>query len=201
MNTSTIPLKYKFPFSCSENNWFVIVVQHNTELKIQAMLKQEAQINSFIPMQRTRKRDARGRFYYEEKIAIHNYVFVNSSYNRLNELRTSNDRHYDFHFLKKDHYEGNVRIGRVPVTIPKHEMNNFIAIAGSTQEKVRFLNTDNLDLTQGQRVRIISGDFAGVEGIYMRTSKKHERRVVVQLEGIATVATTALPAAFVEKIE
>jgi transcription antitermination factor NusG len=79
-------------------------------------------------------------------------------------------------------------------------MNDFISVAGNNKEKVLFLNSETLDLTQGQRVRIISGEFAGVEGIYMRTSKKHERRVVVQIEGIATVATTALPASFVEKI-
>ena len=200
MNNSTLPLKYKFPFSHSENNWFVIIVHNNSELKLQALLKEEAGINSFVPTLRTRKRDARGRFYYEEKIAIRNYVFVNSSYDKLNTLRTANESKFHFSFLSKDYYEGENRIGRLPVTISRNEMNNFIAIAGNREEKVKFLNADELDLSQGERVRVIAGDFAGVEGVFMRISKKHERRVVVQLEGIATVATTALPAAFVEKI-
>ena len=50
-------------------------------------------------------------------------------------------------------------------------------------------------------MRVVAGPFQGVEGIYLSTSRKHERRVVVQLEGIAAVATTALPAVLVEKIE
>lgn len=200
MNAPTIPFKQKLPFSPNENHWFVLAVPINCEFKLQAKLKEEAEINSFIPTRRIRKRDKHGRFYYEERIAIHNYVFVNCSYNKLCDVRNRINDSFTFNFLSKDYYENDIRIGRVPVTIPRNEMNDFISVAGNNKEKVLFLNSETLDLTQGQRVRIISGEFAGVEGIYMRTSKKHERRVVVQIEGIATVATTALPASFVEKI-
>ena len=40
----------------------------------------------------------------------------------------------------------------------------------------------------------------GLEGTFMQIGGKHEKRVVIQLEGIIAVATAAIPAALVEKI-
>jgi transcription antitermination factor NusG len=48
-------------------------------------------------------------------------------------------------------------------------------------------------------VRIIKGSFAGIEGELIRI--KGHKRVVVRLEGIAAVATTYIPASFLERIE
>ena len=52
----------------------------------------------------------------------------------------------------------------------------------------------------GDRVKVLEGPFKGLEGVYMRTSGRHEKRVVVKILGIAAVATPALKSASVEKI-
>jgi hypothetical protein len=39
-----------------------------------------------------------------------------------------------------------------------------------------------------------------VEGVFLQIGGKHEKRVIVQLEGLIAVATAAVPAALVEKI-
>jgi transcription antitermination factor NusG len=152
-------------------------------------------------MRRTRRRDAQGKFRYDEKVAIHNYIFVHTTYNRLMALKKEYPFDLEYSLLHRDVYEQGEKIGRAPVIVPRNQMLNFIAVAGNQKERVQFLDAEKLNWEAGQRVRIIGGTFAGVEGIYLRTTKKHERRVVVKLDGIAAVATTALPSVLVEPID
>ena len=54
-------------------------------------------------------------------------------------------------------------------------------------------------LKRGDKVRIIKGDFAGIEGELIRM--RGHKRVVVRLENVAALATTYIPASFLERIE
>ena len=182
-------------------NWYVLVVAYRTEQKMQAKLRELGKLEAFVPMRRTRRRDAQGKFRYDEKVAIHNYIFVHTTYNRLMALKKEYPFDLEYSLLHRDVYEQGEKIGRAPVIVPRDQMLNFIAVAGNQKERVQFLDVEKLDWEAGQRVRIIGGTFAGVEGIYLRTTKKHERRVVVKLDGIAAVATTALSSVLVEPID
>ena len=182
-------------------NWYVLVVAYRTEQKMQAKLRELGKLEAFVPMRRIRRRDAQGKFRYDEKVAIHNYIFVHTTYNRLMALKKEYPFDLEYSLLHRDVYEQGEKIGRAPVIVPRNQMLNFIAVAGNQKERVQFLDVEKLDWEAGQRVRIIGGTFAGVEGIYLRTTKKHERRVVVKLDGIAAVATTALPSVLVEPID
>lgn len=184
-----------------DRNWYVLLVAYRTELKVKGLLQELGNIKAFVPMKRVRRRDKQGKFCYDEKVALNNYVFVHASYKYLQQLKAAHPYKLDYNFLYRDVFEGMKKVGRVPAIIPRQQMLNFIAVAGNYQERVQFLDEQKLDLKAGQRVRVILGPFAGVEGIYLSTTRKHERRVVVRLEGIATVATTALPSAFVEVVE
>lgn len=184
-----------------DRNWYVLLVAYRTELKVKGLLQELGNINAFVPMKRVRRRDKQGKFCYEEKVALNNYVFVHASYKFLQQLKANHPDKLDYNFLYRDVYEGMKKVGRTPAVVPRQQMLNFIAVVGNYQERVQFLDERKLDLKAGQRVRVILGPFAGVEGVYLSTTRKHERRVVVRLEGIATVATTALPSAFVEVIE
>lgn len=184
-----------------QHHWYVLLVAYRTELKIKELMRELGQVEAFVPMRRIRKRDKQGRFCYVEKIALNNYVFVHTTQKRLLQLKAEHPFKLDFNFMLRDVYEGMNKVGRTPVIVPREQMLNFIAIAGNQQERVQFLDAQKIDWKVGQRVRVVAGPFAGVEGIYLSTTRKHERRVVVQLEGIAAVATTALPSQLVEKIE
>jgi transcription antitermination factor NusG len=63
-----------------------------------------------------------------------------------------------------------------------------------------YFQPGELDLTKGDKVRIIGGPFAGVEGIFLQTSGKHEKRVIVEIPGILSVGTTSVKSSLVEKI-
>jgi ribosomal protein L24 len=56
----------------------------------------------------------------------------------------------------------------------------------------------NTELRRGDRVRVIKGDFAGIEGELVRI--KGHKRVVVRLEGLFSLATTYIPSNYLEKI-
>ena len=72
------------------------------------------------------------------------------------------------------------------LTVPDREMDNFICATRFGDERLEYLTyTDFLD-KEGKKVRIIDGDFVGVEGEIKRIRKS--RCVVVCLRGIAAVA-------------
>ena len=54
-------------------------------------------------------------------------------------------------------------------------------------------------MKKGDKVRVIKGDFAGIEGELIRV--KGHKRVVVRLEGVVSLATAYIPGSFLEKIE
>ena len=85
----------------------------------------------------------------------------------------------------------------VPQYVPDKQMNDFIKVVRT----MGFKPVDvNIDLRKGDRVRVLTGPFEGVEGIYVRMPNRHEKRVVIKIEGVAAVATMALNASDIEKI-
>ena len=62
-----------------------------------------------------------------------------------------------------------------------------------------FIDVVTEQLKKGDKVRVIKGDFAGIEGELIRV--KGHKRVVVRLEGVVSLATAYIPGSFLEKIE
>ena len=77
-------------------------------------------------------------------------------------------------------------------------MRSFIAVSGIFDEAFLYIETNDLNLSQGTRDRISGGIFEGVEGVFVRV--RHDRRVVVNIEGVMAVATTFVHASLVEEI-
>ena len=76
-------------------------------------------------------------------------------------------------------------------------MQDFMKVITTEGSK---LLTELPDLTKGDKVRVLIGPFEGVEGIFVKMPKRHENRVVVQIQGVAAVVTTSLLRRDVEKI-
>ena len=75
-------------------------------------------------------------------------------------------------------------------------MQDFMFLLDFSTEGVEVLNKD---LKRGDRVRVIKGSLQGLEGELVRL--KGHKRVVVRLEGVASIATSFIPGSFLEKIE
>ncbi len=186
-------MKEKQQGAASPTEWFVLRVTYQRELLAKQMFD-ELQVPCFLPMEWVKKRTSWGKEVKVRQPAIHNYVFVRSTREQLDSLKR-----YRMPFLR---YVMSASSGRKEVqTVPEEQMESFIAVAGSEVQKAEFLNLEELDLTCGDRVRVVAGPFEGVVGVYMRTANTRCRRVVVQVADLFAVATTTLPASLVEKLD
>ncbi len=176
-----------------QSAWYVLRVTYQREM--QAHLKlMDMGIESYVPTQR-KKVVRGGRISYRTVSALHNYIFVRAT---LGQIKHIKELYIPYLRFMMGHDESGTKC---PQCVPEEQMRHFIAITGSEGEMIKYLDPETIDLTKGDRVRILAGPFEGVEGTFMKISAKNEKRVVVKIEGITAVATAAIPAALVERIE
>lgn len=169
--------------------WFAIRVTYSRELLLKAYLD-EAGIENFIPMhyKYVEKNDRRVRKLVP---AIHNLVFVHSTRRRLDEIKSNPGMTIPIRFIMD-------RERHRPIVIPDSQMRSFMAVAASYDQAVVYFEPTELNLPKGTPVRITGGIFAGVEGVFVRI--RHDRRVVVSIEGVMAVATTYIHPSLVEPL-
>lgn len=174
------------------SEWFVLRCTYSRELVAKRRIEQEG-IECFVPVTYVRRRNAKGRFYRVEVPIVHNFIFVRSIKNEINRLKTEVLPYLRYIMVKDgDH--------RRVMTVPKRQMDSFIAIAGNADVSKVFLHSEEVNLSEGDRVRIVAGDLKGVEGTFMRLKGKRGKCVVVMIDGIIGVATAELEPIMVEKI-
>lgn len=170
--------------------WYVMRVTYQRELVARRLLE-ELGIECFVPTEKVKRRKTGGGTYLREVARLHNYIFVHTSLEVLAEVKSSKIPY--LRYMMAPDGEGHSR----PQFVREKDMENFMAVCRS--EGAKMLDA-TLDLRAGDKVRIVNGPLKGVEGIYIRIASRHEKRVVVRLEAIATVATAAFPATDIEKI-
>ena len=85
-----------------------------------------------------------------------------------------------------------------PARITEKEMNNFILVT-SVPDGIIPLGEVSPEFLQGDRVRVISGPFEGVEGVVKRI--KGDRRLIVSMDNLTAVATYYIRPELLEKVE
>lgn len=180
------------PAATGEKCWFVLRVTYQRELSAHRCFECNG-IESFLPLERVRRRTAQGRFHYVEEPVVHNFIFVHTHKNLVDWLK-----HGPMPWLRYMM----VREGEAShiMTVPEVQMRSFIAIAGNSPERSAYVNPDEVRLAKGDKVRVTAGPFAGVEGEFLRLKGRRGRSVVVCIEGLVAVTTTEIPAGCVEKI-
>ena len=173
--------------------WYVLRVTYQREITASKALE-ELQIEHYVPTIRTRIRNEKGvSIGWKTEPLVHNYIFVHDSYENILTLKQTKLDYLRF-IMGKD-AKG---VLSEPQYVPDKQMADFIKVVRTMGSKP--VDPD-IDLRKGDKVRILTGPFEGVEGIYVRMPNRHEKRVVIKIEGIAAVATVALNASDVEKIE
>lgn len=171
----------------SEQKWYPLRVTYNREIKVKQALD-SLKIENFLPMKY--RIVMRGERKIKERVAaIHNLIFVYSNLLCLQELKDST--------TLPIRYIMNRESGQ-PISVPENQMRDFIAVAGTIDEQIIYLEPNLSNFIKGDRVKITGGVFEGIEGYFMRI--RGDRRVVVCLNGIAAVATAFIHPSFVQKI-
>ena len=126
--------------------------------------------------------------------AISNLIFVRSTQERISGLKVSNEVLEPLRYMM-DRTAG---MEHVVMTVTDWQMENFMRVAKVTDESVMFLDEKSVVGKEGKRVRIMGGVFEGVEGVIRRV--KRCKRVVVEIEGVASVAIAWVPVGWLKEV-
>ena len=85
------------------------------------------------------------------------------------------------------------------LVVPDTQMNSFKIIVESGNQNIIVDQTEIPSFIAGDRVVVIGGPFAGVEGVVMKY--KHQKRVFVELQGVGRYATAYVPGAWIRRVE
>ena len=152
-------------------HWYAVRVTYSRELSLKDYLDKE-NIENFIPM----------RYEYvirnERRVrklvpAIHNLVFLRSTRSRIDEIKNNPVLNIPVRYIMN-------RETHQPVIIPDAQMRSFILVAGTYDEAVIYVEPEE---AVGEFVRL-----------------RHDRRVVVNIEGVMAVATTFIHSSLIEPI-
>lgn len=170
--------------------WYPLRVTYSRELFLKEVLDAE-HIENFIPMHYEYVKHGEGKVRKLVPV-VHNLVFVHSSLECIDRIKQSAGLSLAMRYIID-------RETRSPLVVPDSQMCSFIAVCGTYEEQVVYLDPIVTSLQKGDPVRITGGIFGGVEGIVIRV--KGDRRVAVCIRGVMAVATTYVHPSLIEKIE
>ena len=176
--------------------WFPMRVTYQREMKVKAELDRLG-IENFVPMRYKvveSQNDGDTELRRVLVPAINNLIFVRSTQERVSELKRRNEvleplRYMMDHTAASEHSI---------MTVADRKMENFMRVASRTDDSVMFLDNETVVGKEGKRVEIMSGAFEGVTGVIRRV--KRCKRVVVEIEGVASVAIAYVPAEVLKEI-
>ena len=173
--------------------WFPMRVTYQREMKVKAELDRLG-IESFVPMM-YKVVDADTDNPCRKLVpAIRNLIFLRSTQERISHLKSSNEILEPLRYM----IDNTAEEAHTIMTIPDRQMQNFMRVASKTDDSVMFLDDESVVGKEGKRVEIISGAFEGVTGVIRRV--KRCKRVVVEIEGVASVAIAFVPAGLLKEI-
>lgn len=174
--------------------WFPMRVTYSREMKVKAELDRLG-IESFIPMMYKLVDVDMDHPHRELVPAINNLIFVHSTQERISGLKSSNEVLEPLRYM----LDQTAQQPHTIMTVPDRQMQNFMRVASKTDDSVMFLNDDSVVGKEGKHVMITGGAFEGVTGVIRRV--KRCKRVVVEIEGVASVAIAFVPAGLLKEIE
>ena len=172
----------------TQKQWFAMRATFNRNM----LAKREFDalgITTYVPMRGVRSRK-KGSHAIEMEPVVRNLIFVQAQGAELQRVKQTMP-YLQYMISRADGSK---------IVVPEVQMNNFIAVSSTCDERLRYFSPEELNLSRGTRVRITDGDFAGMEGTFMRVTGSRDRRVVISLPGVVSVALVSLPTEWVKEV-
>ena len=176
--------------------WFPMRVTYQREMKVKAELDRLG-IENFVPMRyKVMESQNDGDTELQRVLvpAINNLIFVRSTQEQLSELKRSNEVLEPLRYMM----DRTASQEHAIMTVADREMENFMRVASRTDDSVMFLDNETIVGKEGKRVEIMGGAFEGVTGVIRRV--KRCKRVVVEIEGVVSVAIAYVPVGMLREI-
>ena len=175
--------------------WYVLRVSYGRAEKANELLKAKG-IETHLPLHTTYK-GVNGKRIKQRLPLLPNFLFAKTTLSVLEQfLKSSPDLNfitfYYNHFNKKPDGKN------PPLVVPKESMDNFIKLTSIDDEHILLIDEVNGTYKQGDYVRIIDGPFKGIEGRVTKITG--QKRVIVELPGLCSVATAYIPKVFLLQV-
>ena len=165
--------------------WFAMRVTYRREAEVKRLLDAQ-DIRNYIPMHYV---DA-GKGVKTLEPVIRNLIFVHCTQERMTAVNDSGR-------LPFMQYMMNGRNGG-KIIVPDTQMEQFIAASSHYEEPLKYYPAGELNLSKGQKVKITAGVFQGCEGTFMKVKGMRSRKVVIEVQGVMSVALVSVPSEFIE---
>ena len=176
--------------------WYVLRVSYGRAEKANEILKAKG-IETHLPLH-TAYKEVDGKRKKQRVPMLPNFLFVHTSLSIIGLLLKSSP---DFRFISiyYDHFNTKPDGKNPPLVVPANSMDNFIKLTSIDDEHILLIDEVNGTYKQGDFVRIIEGSFKGIEGRVTKITG--QKRVIVELPGLCSVATAYVPKAFLLQLE
>ena len=165
-------------------HWYAAYTHPNREFAVKERLDKLG-VENFLPTEELVRETPFGRKKAMVPL-IHGMIFIRTD--KETSFSLLNDYSLRIVYLKDIE-------GRHSLIIPDKQMADFMFLLDVASKGIEVLNKD---LKKGDRVRVVKGPLAGLEGELMRI--RGHKRVIIRLEGVASIATSYIPGSFLEKI-
>jgi transcription antitermination factor NusG len=179
----------------SKSDWYVLRTTYGRERKAHEYITQNKGI-SFCPTTRIVK-EINGKRKEVEVSLIPNLLFAYGTEKEIQQYVYDNA---NLPFLRYYYHQvlNGAKVVRRPLIIPDTDMESFRIICQQGECDIIVQTTEVAKFKTGQRVRVTSGPFTGVEGRVARFMG--QQRVGIVINGLLTVATAYVPSAFLKEI-
>ena len=172
--------------------WFVLRVSYGRAEKANDLLSAKG-IETYLPLH-TIYKEVNGKRKKQRVPMLPNFLFVHTTLSILESLLklSPDSRFISFYY---DHFNIKSDGKNPPLVVPSNSMDNFIKLTSIDDEHILLIDEVNGTYKQGDYVRIIDGSFKGSEGRVTKITG--QKRVIVELPGLCSVATAYIPKAFI----
>ena len=172
--------------------WYVLRVSYGRAEKANDLLSAKG-LETYLPLH-TIYKEVNGKRKKQRVPMLPNFLFVRTTLSILeSQLKSSPDfRFISFYY---DHFNKKPDGKNPPLIVPTESMDNFIKLTSIDDEHILLIDEVNGTYKQGGIVRIIEGPFKGIEGRVTKITG--QKRVIVELPGLCSVATAYIPKGFI----
>ena len=187
-----VSLRYAYD---PDKQWYVFRASYGRELKAYDYLLSKG-IMVYLPFRQVVRRFGETERKVREPI-LPNILFAYCSISDAEKIIkfTPELSYLNYYY---DHLRKTTDGKNPPLVVSFDQMRNFIMVTSTSDEHIRLIDVSKCRFKSGDKVRVTSGNFIGVEGRVARVAG--QQRVVVMIDGLCSVATAYIPTAFLQHI-
>ena len=177
-------------------HWYALRVTYGREKRAYDYLVGK-HVEAYYPTIKTVK-EVDGKRKTVEESRLPNIFFARGTEEEIQSFVYDNINLPYLRFYYKHTHTG-ARIMKTPLIVPDNQIKSLQIICEKEGSDTLVLQEEVTKFKQGEKVKIIEGDFAGVTGIVARY--RGQQRVGLVIDGLLTAVTAYIPSAFLQAID